>query len=622
MGSAERVSIDPPEVRRGAGQLRLCGDNADEISSDTTRALLRADVISQVPSSLADVDEELNLLADILVRRAGMIDSYQLTLLTDPAAQIDALWTSLIDDDGATALITGDNALELIQRHLTDIDDDGSGTLTQSELEAVANGHDPVLAAAANALLSNENVMVDLERRTTIESGFQERQPTFSATALADLLETNEKLRGDSALAAAALAVGDTSIDIDGATVDAEDIVVSAINNGVFTHDAGAAQDFLALLPNTANGVPGLSIFDVGTTAVEALYDAAMTDVAADDLLTRFDVVSQMPETTDGIRNYHITQLYALGAVALDAAVNPDAAGDPSLPGHKGMTWLGWGAGASDSAGEGITGEAKAFEFIPPTQATSQLIADGNQLIATTILGHYFTFLDTFGDGDVTEEKVITFFEGFDEGEGDLQIAFARQLAAMETDDPQLAQVLQLESNFVVTAYEQAVVDDTLDFNKLEVTAKAGTHVLTTLISIAKGDIPSSKSVSEVFTEQGTLDIPKADGTVIEFELDEPVPPGPQENNLVTDVDPAGASNPADMELHDVELPGLEHVDPVSRVDEQTGLSLDPNDWDQSTVYAEDWTTYGDRMNQIFDLLQKHHVNPDAFDVAELIIDG
>ncbi len=621
MGSAQQVAIDPTEVRRSAGQLRLRADNADDISGEATRALFRAGLSSSAPSALSEVDEELHLLAEILVQRANMVDSNQLTLALYPWSHVEQLWESLVDGDGATAIIAGDNALVIVRQHADDLDTDGDGLIGLTELRAAADDPThPALAAAATSLLGSQSTLDALVAATDAEIFFVP-ELAISTSALSDLLATNDTLRRDAVTAASALADGKTTVEIDGKTVDATKIVADAINNQVFSHDAGSAYEFLQLLPNSASGVPGFSIFAAQTDTVQSLYDAAMTDVAEDDFLTRFSIVTQMPETTDGIRNHYITELYALASTSLEGMVNPDQMGDPTQPGHGGTTWPTWGAAASNTVKGAITGDTTILGR-PPTNIAKQLMADGNQEIATTILGKYFEFVEIFGDGDITDTKVTDFLNSFDEGERELQIAFALQLAAMTTDDPTEKQKFQLQSNIAVSVYEQAVIDDELDFNRLEIEARIGAHALTAVISIASGDLPpTSKSVAEIMTEHGKLELEAEDGEGTSFELDEPIPPGPEDNNLIDDLDLSDELNPANYELSEIDIPGIEQVEPVSGIDTTTGLSGNSNDWTQPSTPVSDWTTYGQRMSVVADLLHKHHVNPAAYENVDVILD-
>ncbi len=621
MSSSLPVEIDPDAVGTLAQTLGLIAQRADELVVEVTVATTRAHLATTAPANLAEIDEELGLLATILTERALLASGFRVHLGDDARAREIELWESLADSDGALVPIAGDHAVSILLDYAAGGDTDGDGAVTVEELLRLAKDEaaPDVVRSAAAILADDRDLLVRIANQHPLETVWHGTDLVDVDVAhLAQWLEDNETLRSQ---------IGDTD-EIDRATQ------LDAVNRQIFVHDPDAAREFLPMLDNAAHDGDGLPLFAVDVSAVEHLFSTAMIGVADDDLTTRFAVISQLPETEDATRGRLITRFYAETAQRLDALINPDDAGDLSAPGHAGLTWPAWGASASNTVSKLIDGSFDLGRvdvpgYFPGADEIRQMGADANQAIFTDVLADYVRFLETFGasGADPSDPVLITeFLNSFGEGERDLRNGFAHQLRVMLIDDHTARDEHQLRANVIISVHEQAVADSHLSLERA-VDAGLGAFPMTQnqlLNEIFNG--PAEAVAEEIFTGIGTYDIPLANGEEWSIPLDEPTPPNTHPGNLALDLDFTDEDNPDALRIEDVDLgPDVDTsaLPPLTGTAETFGVSIDVDDWntDHTSIDGR-WQDFPARMPVIVNLMQQQHSNQDVFDATQLILDS
>ncbi len=592
--SGAMVSIDPDAVHDLAGALDTIARSASDLTIDVAVATTRSGLWSPAGSRLDEVDDELTMLASILTDRALLASGFRLSLDNPHTAQL-ALWESITDGVGADAPIAGDIALRLILDHGADTDGNGFATIDELEAAAVDPTTPRSVREAIQAIVGDHDL---IGRIITNDDGNQPFTPGIHLAAVEQWLVENEEMRAEIESAESI----DPSMQID------------AINRRIFAHDPPGARAFLAMLDNPATTGVAIPLGAATTPATLDLYAAAMTGISPREVAARVTIVSQLPETIDATRNQLITETYALVGISIDQIVNGDAAGQFDATGHSGNNWPLVGAAASGTIGELLRGEAPPTVggvSLPAPAAANQLAADANQVIFTDVLISYAIFVDTFADGVVDAERVESFLSIFGDGQGDLRTGFALQIAAMQSTDPAERQRLQLEANVMISAHEQAVADPFLQLDPVLDSYPLGPT-----------DAIAEPIAEAVFTSNAELRVPRADGTVWVIDLDQPLPPTSDPNNLVADVDLTDESNPDALTLDDVDLPGLDRLPDLSGTEAEHGVSIDVDDWvlEQHQGAFNVWQNYGDRMPTIAGLFQLHHSNPAFHEAATIIL--
>ena len=575
------VAIDPANVRTAAAHLRGRAEIASELDVDLRRAGLLSELdTSAMLAACAEIDEELGILARILVSRADEAEGFFLP--GNNWRLTSVLLGSLLDDHGAIAEMTAPLALHTLMEQGVPAAIDGSNPTTTRDpvdslvftvagLEALAVDprSSPELAAAATFLATNPSIV----EVTAAWEGTGATLPSHGIDEIplrdiAAFLERNDVLR--SAVGPNGIRVDDIHAEIDDAALvaagidpdrfnelamprNAEELLIAAVDHGTFNHNPTVARSFVQTLPIDYLDGQSIDIRQTDSAAIERLYDAATLDLgdSPEDFVTRALVVASLPESNSGIRNELITSNYAEIAAWQNELLNDSTlATDPN---YRGNNWFHLGTSASDSVSPVIEGSLRVLgdEIWPgfgTPDAVDQDVADGNQ----AIYHHFMTSLASlWRTGSTKSPRLDTAFALLDE--------------AANTTDTAEAQHLVAESTVLFSIEEQIVVDPYLQLEGLGIVDHVGTSVLTFLTNA--GD---SRSAAEVMTDEGELSV-QADGVdlIPPIVIGEPVAAPAHDNNYL------------DPELLDARLP-------------------DGFDWSQTQ--ANDWTSLAQRMPVIKDV--------------------
>lgn len=538
------VAIQPENVRSAAAHLRSVAMIAGDVESGLRHAALLSELnTANELVACAEIDEELSLLARILVARAEEAEGFFLP--GNNWRLTSSLLGSLLDGRGANAEMTGPLALHLLMTQGVSSADDGSNPTTTADpfdtlvftvagLAALAADPQtsPELAAAASFLAQNPT-LVEVTRAW---EGTGAILPSHGANEIplrdiAAFLERNEILRQlvgpggivapddiyrdltDAELLAAGIdprAFGDLALPRDG-----HDLLVAAIHHGTFEHSPLVAREFIETLPLAYRDGQSIDIRSTDPAAIQRLHDAAMRDLSSspDDFMTRGLVVAFLPETTTGIRNDWITSNYAEVAAWQDTLLNGSTPADD--PASKGNNWFHLGTSASNSVGPVIRGEQQVFAaaFFPgfdTPAAVDQDVADGNQ----AIYHHFMSALDQHWQTGTT-------------GSPRLDTAFALLDEAAATDDVAEAQHLVAESTVWFAIEEQIIVDPYLQLDGVGLTDHVGALLISTL-----GLNP--RTAAEVMTDDGQLRTQTDEEELIPpIQIGEPIPAPTHENNYI-----------------------------------------------------------------------------------------
>ena len=609
------VAIDPDNARTAAAHLRTRATIASELELDLRRAALLSELdASNELAACAEIDEELVMLARILVARADEAEGF---FLPGNHWQLTStLLGSLLDDHGAIAEMSGPLALHLLMEQGAASAVDGSNptstndpfdqlVLTVAGLRALATDptSSPELAAAASFLATNPTIV----EVTTAWAGTGATLPSHGVgeIPLRDIeafLARNDVLR-QLLGAHHVIAPSDIHAELDDATLiaagidperfaqlalprDGHDLLVAAINHGTFNHSPTVARDFVETLPIAYLHRQSIDIRSTDAAAIQRLHDAATSDLgnSPDDFITRALVTASLPESTTGYRNELITSNYAEVAAWQDSLLNGST--PATDPGYRGNNWFHLGTSASDSVSPVIQGELRVFSstlfpgFGTP-DAVDQDVADGNQ----AIYHHFMTALASLWRTGST-------------GSPQLDTAFALLDEAADTDDVVEAQHLVAESTVLFSIEEQIVVDPYLQLDGLGLVDHAGALTVTSadallshmtvaatnplaafsnqinvITGLPRSDIEGVedvRSAAQVMTDDGELTI-RADGEdlVTPLAIGDPVPR------------PTHANNYIDPDLLAARL---------------------PSDFDWSLTQADDWTFLDQRMPVIEDV--------------------
>lgn len=574
------VAIEPDNVRTAAAHLRLRASGARDLDRTLRTAALLSELNTSVElSACADIDEELTLLARILVSRADEAEGF---FLPGNNWQLTStLLASLHDDHGAVAAMTGPLALHILMDQGVATAVDGSNPTTTPDpfdqlvftvagLEALADDPRtaPELAAAARFLASNPH-LTEITRAwegtgAILPSHGVDEIPLRDIEAFLARNEVLSRLVGphgivapddihaqldDAALIAAG--IDPESFDDLALPRNGHDALVAAIHHGSFNHSPTIARDFIETLPVHYLDGQSIDIRSIDASAIVRLYNAATLDLdsSPDGFAVRSVLVASLPESTTGIRNELITSNYAEVAQWHNAHVNgTTAAGDPA---YKGNNWFHLGTSASDSVAVVIEGEQQVFAngafpgFNTPA-AVDQDVADGNQ----AIYHHFVTAQANMWRTGTT-------------GSTRLDTAFALLDEAAATADIVEAQHLVAESTVLFSIEEQIIVDEYLQLDGLGVLDHLGAAAITTL-----GLNP--RTASQVMTDDGALTV-HADGEELmaPLAISGPVPEPAHENNYL---------------------------------DRETLTSRLPDDFDWNQTEADNWSSLEQRMPIIEDV--------------------
>lgn len=538
------IAIQPDNVRTAAAHLRLKAAIASDLDADLRRAALLSELnTSSELAACAEIDEELVLLARILVARADEAEGFFLP--GNNWRLTSELLGSLLDDRGANANMSGPLALHILMTQARLSATDGSNPSTTNDpFDALVFTVDHLFALAADPQTSPELAAAALflaENPTVVEvtAAWEGTGATLPSHGLNEIplrdiaafLERNELLRqlvGPGGIVAPNDMYADiTNADLIAAGIDPErfsdlalprdghDLLVAAIHHGTFEHSPMVAREFVETLPLAYLDGQSIDIRSTDPAAIQRLYEAATRDLSSspDDFIVRGIIVAFLPETTTGIRNEWVTSNYAEVAAWQNALLNGSTSATD--PGYKGNNWFHLGTSASDSVSSVIQGEQQVFAttyfpgFDTPA-AVDQDVADGNQAI-------YHHFMAAVG----------RLWQNGTTGSPRLDTAFALLDEAAAVDDVVEAQHLVAESTVWFSIEEQVIVDPYLQLDGMGVIDHVGALIISSL-----GLNP--RSAAEVMTDDGELRA-QADGEDLmpPIEIGEPVLSPTQENNYV-----------------------------------------------------------------------------------------
>jgi hypothetical protein len=241
-----------------------------------------------------------------------------------------------------------------------------------------------------------------------------------------------------------------------------------------------------------------------------------------------------------------------------------------------------------------------------------QAAADGNQWIFNDIGARYAAFIELYEQSpNPTEAELERFFDQhFDDGDGTIRNGFVAYVAAMEADDPVTTQRLMFQGNVLIATHEQA-----------------GAQVYLERVSPGPDTIVVNFVDAHVAGE--TLD------------MNEDVPAGPPQNNLVMDqpivsLDPAGMSaedfsGTTSFAVGSAPADGVVDLDPIAGIElMRPDFSPSTTDWivdgggdpsDPDSLEgsgASSWPDWSERMNSILRLFEQNHTNRRLFDTGSI----
>lgn len=588
------IAIQPDNVRAAAAHLRVKATLAAELEFNLRSAALQSELdTSSALTACAEIDEELALLARILIARADEAEGFFLP--GNNWRLTSELLGSLLDDRGANAEMSGPLALHILMTQGASSAVDGANpTATDDPFDSLVFTVDGLLALAADPHASPELAAAALfiaQNPTLVEvtAAWQGTGASLPSHGLNEIplrdieafLARNEVLRqlvGPGGVVAPESIYGDiTDADLIAAGInpqqftdlalprDGHDVLVAAIHHGTFEHSPTVAREFIETLPLGYIHGQSIDIRSTDPAAIERLYNAATLDLDStpEDFIVRGMVVAYLPEATTGIRNEWVTSNYAEVALWLNALLNgATSANDPA---YKGNNWFHLGTSASDSVSPVIEGDQQVFAtthfpgFDTPA-AVDQDVADGNQ----AIYHHFMSALaNRWETGSTGIPRLDQAFDLLDE--------------AAATGDVVEAQHLVAESTVLFSIEEQMIVDPYLQLEGLGLTDHAGAAIITSLGL-------NQRSAAEVMTDDGELRV-QADGDdlIPPVAIGEPVPQPTHENNYI---DP------------DVLATRL------------------PDDFDWNGQQANDWTSLDQRMPVIEDVTILTLTDPALPDMA------
>ena len=500
------VAIDPDNVHMAAGHLRDRARLVRDLDLDIRRAAMLADL--PTPHAIAaclEIDEELGLLASILSTRANEARGFN---LPGPRLHLtSALLTSLLDNKGNRAAITGPLAAQILLDHADQLMFDGDQPALSIALIRDLS-HDPrtapELAAAASFFVQHPTVVSDTNPWHT------NGQSLASARSGEILLHDLEVFVARNEILATVIGVGrggsiDPS-DLSATLTDAElaelgidpsayrslnlprnhhDLLVAAIEHGTSTHTPEAARSLAFLLPLHLTDGDNIDITATPTEAVERLYTSATRDLtdSLDDFIVRNAVTSHLPETIDGFRNQLFSAGYAEWATWFNSPTNGNLS--PTSPAFRGHNWFHLGVVASDSVGAVIRGEERALGVFVVPDDVRQEIADGNQ----AIFAHFTGEIARHVRGETLESPRLV-------------KAFGLLTEAGQVNDVASAQHLSAESTSLFALEEQEIVDPYLQLDGAGTLERLGTRGVTFLFDRTR---LTSRSVEQVMTDEGEL---------------------------------------------------------------------------------------------------------------------
>lgn len=574
------IAIEPDNARSAANHLRTRAAAALDIDRDIRSAMLLSAIDSSTElTACAEIDEELTLLARILVARA---DEAQGFFLPGNNWQLTSLLLgSLLDGDGAAAEMSAPLALHILMTQGAGAAVDGSNptttpdpfdelVFTVSDLLALAADPttSPELASAAAFLAANPH-LVETTRAwegtgAVLPSHGRDEIPLRDIEAFLQRNEVIDQLVGPGGI----VRPDDLFTDIDdtdlvAAGVDPDlfdqlalprnghDLLLAAIQHDTFNHSPTVARDFVETLPIHYLDGQSIAIHDIDGPSILRLYDAATVDLGTtqQDFIVRALVTASLPESRSGVRNELITSNYAEVAAWHNTLLNEST--PASDPAYVGNNWFHLGTSASDSVSVVIEGDQQVFAnslfpgFDTPA-AVDQDVADGNQAIY-----HHFMLAQA------------NRWQGRPTGSAGLDEAFDLLDEAILTNDVVEAQHLVAESTVRFAIEEQIIVDHYLQLHGLSLLDHAGAAMISTL-----GANP--RTAAQVMTDDGELRV-QSDGE----DLIDPVPIGERVP------EPTQSNNYLDPDVLHERL---------------------PDDFDWTASEADDWTSLGQRIPVIEDV--------------------
>ncbi len=580
------VAIDPDNAYLAADHLRDRASLVRDLDIDIRRAATLADLAA--PKAIAaclEIDEELGLLASILSRRADEAAGFDLP--GSGWAITSTLLTSLLDNTGERAVITGPLAAQLLLDHADRLTLGGNEPiLSMATIRDLA--HDPLttpeLAAAAAFFARRPSFISDTDpwyaNGRSLPIAVPRQIPLHN---LEVFVARNEML---SAIIGGGRGGTIDPSDLSARVSDAElvalgidpeiyrslklprthhDVLVAAIEHGTSTHTPEAARSLAFLLPIHLTDGQSIGIGAVPTAAVEHLYDSATRDLtdSMDDFIVRNAVTSHLPETAGGLRNQLFSAGYAEWAAWFNAQTNGDVA--PTSPTFGGHNWFHLGVVASDSVGAVIRGEERALGVFAVPDAVRQDIADGNQ----AIFAHFTGEIASHVRGEPLESRRLV-------------EAFALLAQVRRVESTKDAQHLPAESTSLFALEEQQIVHPYLQLDGAAPLERMGTRGLTFLFDSSQ---LTSRSAEQVMTDEGELRF-EIDGVPIRAPIDigSPVDGPTHVNNLV------------------------DRAELIRRLPSTI-------DWDRRQ--ADDWADYAQRMPVIVDVAIATLTDPALSDMTE-----
>lgn len=612
------IGIDPANVDTAGSQIRKVLDILDDINTDIRVALHQSSLARSHPDRIDDIDFELTLLDEIIRQRAAQASAFHLDLPTSGRPMMNQLWDHLLDPENAKDPLRGDDAVIILLDNLMLADQDGNEIIDLAELERLSiEGDSRGTRHSALYLLQFPELREELSwgRRG------------FAAEDLEDFLTENAEIREFAVQAQEQLKAGGDfpSFELStGTTMNADELLQSAINRHVYANDPEGARTFILNMPNAAHYQTTVSIQKVNDTALAVLHSTAKRGVPINDLRTLGLLLEYLPESNGGYRNLEMSRFYAQLGLEVKRLVNAGII-DQNDPMFSGASWLLFGAGAVFSVGTTIRGEDKSYNFTV-MDVLQESFADGNQRIFSNVVPYFVDFLEIFGDGQVTEDRVIKMLSQFGDGQKELRLAFAALIGVLNSDDPIERRELQFVSNICIGLHEQTIINDLLDLDQIGFINNVGARAMSGAMSVFSLSF-ESRTAGQLATDDGTLTNPIGyddDGTAVGPQL----PIGADlldDTYAIRDLDGfevLANHNPADLDLDSINLPfDLSGLPDIASVVYGTGLSDDVNDWlaADSDIEVDDWTAHADRMKFILDYFWKYQQHPVMFESAEFL---